>query len=149
MRNKYMYRSHISQRKFREILKCFEHDFTSQQTADFTGISRVTVGRLFVKFRKRISTLVDESPVEGEIELDESYFGPKRIRGKRGRGAGSKIPVFGIIKRGYKVFTKIVSNCSRDELMPIIKGQVLEGSDVYTDGWKVEACHHENGGWSG
>ena len=79
-----MYRSHISQRKFREILKCFEHDFTSQQTADFTGISRVTVGRLFVKFRKRISTLVDESPVEGEIELDESYFGPKRIRGNEG-----------------------------------------------------------------
>ena len=29
-----------------------------------------------------------------EIEVDESYFGAKRVRGKRGRGAGKKTPVF-------------------------------------------------------
>ncbi len=137
MKNKYVYHSHISERKFREIVRCFEHDFTSQETSDFVGISRVTVGKLYVKFRRRILALVDESPVDGEVELDESYFGPKRIRGKRGRGAGDKIPVFGIIKRGDKVFTRIVSNCSREELLPIIKGHVLEGSDIYIDGWKV------------
>ncbi len=104
------------------FLACFE----SQQTADFSNISRVTVGKLFNKFRRRILTLADESPVEGEVELDESYFGGKRIRGKRGRRADSKIPVFGIIKRGDKVFTKIVKNCSRNELIPITKGRVLE-----------------------
>mgnify|MGYP003769299289 CR=1 FL=1 len=86
---------------------------------------------------KTHSCLLDESPFVGEVELDESYFGPKRIRGKRGRGAGDKIPVFGIIKRGDKVFTRIVSNCSREELLPIIKGHVLEGSDIFTDGWKA------------
>ena len=156
MKNKYIHHSHISERKFREIVKCFEHDFTSQETAGFTGISRVTVGKLFIEFRKRILTLEDELPVEGEIELDESYFGPRRVRGKRGRGAGSKIPVFGIIKRGDKVFTKVVNNCSREELLPIIKGQVLEGSDIYTDGWRAydglildgykhyRIHHHEN-----
>ncbi len=64
--------------------------FTIRQTADFINISRVTVGKLFVKFRKRILTLIDESPVEGEIELDESYFGPKRIRSKRGREQAQK-----------------------------------------------------------
>lgn len=156
MKNKYIHHSHISETKFREIVKCFEHDFTAQETADFTGISRVTVGKLFVEFRKRIVTLEDELPVDGEIELDESYFGPRRVRGKRGRGAGSKIPVFGIIKRGDKVFTKVVNNCSREELLPIIKGQVLEGSDVYTDGWRAydglildgyrhfRIHHHEN-----
>ena len=31
----------------------------------------------------------------GEIEVDESYFGGRR-KGKRGRGAAEKIPVFGI-----------------------------------------------------
>lgn len=137
MKNKYIHHSHISERKFREIVKCLDHDFTSQETADFTGLSRVTVGKLFIEFRKRILVLEDESPVEGEVELDESYFGPRRVRGKRGRGAGSKIPVFGIIKRGDKVFTKVVSDCSREELLPIIKGKVLEGSDIYTDGWRA------------
>lgn len=156
MKNKYITHSHISEGKFREIVKCFEHDFTAQETSDFTGISRVTVGKLFIEFRKRIVTLEDELPVNGEIELDESYFGPRRVRGKRGRGAGSKIPVFGIIKRGDKVFTKVVNNCSREELLPIIKGKVLEGSDVYTDGWRAydglildgyrhfRIHHHEN-----
>jgi len=56
--------------------------------------------------------------------------------------AGSKIPVLSVIKRGDKVFTKIVKSYSRSELLPIIKGQVLEGSN---DGWKVGACPHENG----
>ena len=32
--------------------------------------------------------------MSGEIEVDESYFGAKRVRGKRGRGAGKKTSVF-------------------------------------------------------
>jgi len=78
----------------------------------------------------------EEAKFSGVVEVDESYFGPRRIRGKRGRGAAKKIPVFGILKRDGKVFTEIVKNCSKAELMPIIKGQVLEGSTVNSDGWK-------------
>ena len=48
----------------------------------------------------------------GEIKIDESYFGAKRIRGKRGRGASGKTPVFGLLKRNGKVYTQIVKNCS-------------------------------------
>ena len=39
----------------------------------------------------------------GVFELDESYFGAKRVRGKRGRGAAGKTPVFGLPKRDGKV----------------------------------------------
>lgn len=63
MKNKYINHSHISERKFRLIVKCFEHDFTSQETAYFTGISRVTVGKLYIEFRKRILFLEYESPL--------------------------------------------------------------------------------------
>ena len=41
-----------------------------------------------------------QSPFSGTLEADESYFGPKRVRGKRGRGAGGKTIVFGLLKRG-------------------------------------------------
>jgi transposase-like protein len=79
-----------------------------------------------------------ESGLEtGEFELDESYFGAKRLRGKRGRGAAGKTPVFGLLKRGGKVFGKVVPNCSKDALMPIIQGRILEGSTIHTDGWKA------------
>ena len=30
-----------------------------------------------------------------------------------------------------------VENCSKAELMPILQGRIVEGSDVYTDGWKA------------
>ena len=40
-------------------------------------------------------------------KLDESYFGAKRIRGKRGRGAAGKTPVFGLLKRDGKVLLKL------------------------------------------
>lgn len=71
----------------------------------------------------------------GEYEFDESYFGAKRIRGKRGRGAVGKTPVFGLLKRGEKVFVTIVPDCSKESLMPIIQGLILEQSTICTDGW--------------
>ena len=77
-------------------------------------------------------------PFPGEIELDESYFGAKRIQGKRGRGAAAgKTPVFGVLKRDANVYVEIVQNGSKDQLMPIIQGKILEGSTIYTDGWKA------------
>jgi len=45
--------------------------------------------------------------------------------------------VFGVLKRGDQVFLTVVRSCSKEELMPIIKGQILESSAIYTDGWKA------------
>jgi transposase len=56
--------------------------------------------------------------------MDESYFGPTRIRGKRGRGAGGKTIVFGIIKRNGSVFTEIVPDAKKRSLLPVIRGRV-------------------------
>jgi transposase len=64
------------------------------------------------------------TPFAGEIEVDESYFGGTR-KGKRGRGAAGKIPVFGLLKRGGKVYTKIISNAKASTLIPIIKERVV------------------------
>ena len=49
-------------------------------------------------------------------------------------GVAGKTPVFGLLKRGGRVFVKIVENCSKDALMPVIQGKILENSVVYTDG---------------
>ena len=60
----------------------------------------------------------------GEIEVDESYFGGRR-KGRRGRGAGGKIPVFGLLKRGGKVYTKVIPNASSATLMPIMERKIV------------------------
>lgn len=131
--------SKISVYKIKKILKLFCQDIPALKTAEILGPNKNTTDRYYGIFREKIllASLKEMEVVSGEVELDESYFGAKRVRGKRGRGAAGKIPVFGLLKRDGKVFVSIVKNCSKKELMPIIKGYVLEGSTVHTDGWKA------------
>jgi len=158
IKNRYVKKAHISEAKFREILKYFSLDLTAQHTALLTQLNRNTINKFFSKFRYRFFKLSHRSREQfsGEIEVDESYFGAKRIRGKRGRGAAGKTPVFGLLKRDGKVYVEIVLNCSKEHLMPIIQGKILEGSTIYSDGWKAydslllngydhyRIYHHEN-----
>ena len=139
MKNKYIKGTHFSERKIREILRLFCLDIEAIKTADLTGISRQSINKIYTLFRERIAEICEsESPFEnGEIELDESYFGARRVRGIRGRGAKGKIPVFGMLKRGDKVYTQVVKSVSASELMPIIKGKADKGSVLYTDGFKT------------
>jgi transposase len=74
-----------------------------------------------------------ESPfLEGDIEVDESYFGGVR-KGKRGRGAVGKTAVFGLLKRGGKVYSQVVGDTKAQTLLPIIRDRVKPDSIVYSD----------------
>lgn len=103
MKNKYFNRSHISEKKFRQILRLFCKDYTAFAVSDATGISRITINKLYALFRKRILLLIDSNLLDKEVEIDESYFGARRVRGKRGRGAKGKTPVVGLLKRKGRV----------------------------------------------
>lgn len=126
----------INARKFRLIVSCFCDDFTASITSKLAKINRHTVENYFNRFRRIIyRQSLSVRKFNGEVEIDESYFGPIRVRGKRGRGAGFKIPVVGLLKRNGKVYTKIVANCTKEELLPVIKGKIITGSTIYTDSW--------------
>ena len=95
--NKYYKHSHISEAKFRQLIKCFALDLNAYETSKMTNISHVSCKKIFHKLRIYIfNNLLENEITKGEFELDESYFGAKRIRGKRGRGAAGKTPVFGL-----------------------------------------------------
>lgn len=137
MKNKYVKRSRISEAKFRELLRHFSLDIPSQNIAILTNLNRNTVNRYILEIRKCIAEFCEqESPFHGEIEVDESYFGAKRIKGKRGRGAGSKTPVFGILQRQGKVYTEIVPDCAKSTLQAIIRGKVSPDSIIHSDSWR-------------
>ncbi|WP_316560225.1 IS1595 family transposase [Methanimicrococcus stummii] len=136
MKNKYIFRSKISEAKFRQIVKLFVLDLDATQISQITGVSRITINRYLMAIRERIAGFCEaESPFQGEIEVDESYFGPRRVKGKRGRGAGSKTIVFGMRKRNGKVYTEIVPDCSKSTLQSIIRGKVDLESVIYSDNW--------------
>jgi hypothetical protein len=115
MKNKYINLAKISEDKFRQLLKCFCEDLTATQTAVITNLNRNTVNRIYTEIRFRIflfqCNIAPIQPEKEEFEVDESYFGPTRIKGKRGRGAGLKTIVFGLYKRGGEVYTEIVPDC--------------------------------------
>lgn len=139
MKNKYIYRSRISEKKFREILDYFCLDIEATKISVLSGVSRITLNKLFKQIRILIAKECENiSKLQGEIEIDESYFGAKRIRGKRGRGAGEKTPVFGMLKRDGNVYTQVVTNCKAKTLIPIIREfSELQESTIYSDSWKA------------
>ena len=93
------------------------------KTAAITDLNRNTINAIFNGIREKIFLFCNANETfSGEIELDESYFGAKRVRGKRGRGAAGKTPVFGVFKRDGNVYVEIVKNYSKEQLMPIIQG---------------------------
>ena len=129
----------LSGHKIRKIIACFSEDINASSAAKILGLNRKTINLYYNHFRCLIlqQSLSDHARAFGVFELDESYFGAKRVRGKRGRGAAGKTPVFGLLKRDGKVLVSIVPNCSKEELLPIIQGKILEGSTIHTDGWKA------------
>lgn len=134
--NRYYRRVKISERKTRQIIKYFALDLTANKTARLTALTHQSVNQIYLKIRERIAEEAERaSPFSAcEIEVDESYFGARRVRGKRGRGAGSKTIVFGIYKRNGKVYTEVVPNAAKKTLQNIIRGKVSLDSVIHSDG---------------
>ena len=134
-KNKYVTNSHLSERKFRELLRLFCADVTALSAASLTGLNRNTVNRYYGLLRVRIAEICEaDSPFDGEVEADESYFGARRVRGVRGRGARGKTIVFGLLKRGGKVYTQIVPDVTRRTSTRVIEGKASKDSIMCTDG---------------
>lgn len=136
----------ISKTKLNKILGCFASDVSATQASKLVGVNRNTTNDWYNSFRKKIAEYQENEngSFHGEVELDESYFGGTRKklhakdRRKRGRGSENKVPVFGIKKRDDgKVYTQIIKNASKSELLPIIRKLVSKkNTTVYTDKWR-------------
>lgn len=123
--NRYYRCSKISEHKMRQIIRYFAHGLMASKTAELIDLTRRSVTVLFVRIRQRIAEECERaSPFAGEVEVDGSYFGARRVRGKRGRGASGKTIVFGIFKRNGSVYTEIVPDCKKGTLQKVIRGRV-------------------------
>ena len=128
-----MRKSRLSKQKQDRLIEHFVSGTTARCAADLIGVNRNTSAYYFHRLRLIIAVATeDQELLSGEVEVDESYFGGRR-KGKRGRGAAGKIPVFGILKRKNKVFTKMIPNAQSKTLMPIMQSKIKPDSIVYTD----------------
>ena len=133
-----MRKSRLSVYKQDRLLEHFVSGSTARTAAALVGVNKTTAAYFFHRLREIIVFEIERESHEvfdGEIEVDESYFGGRR-KGKRGRGAGGKIPVFGLLERGGRVYTQIIPDASSATLIPIIKRKVIPDSIVYSDCWR-------------
>ena len=123
-----------------EILYYFYIEVSARKTAKELNLDYRLVHRKFMHFRKRIAEYCNQEArkLNGELELDESYFGGRR-KGNRGRGANNKAIAFGILERKGKVHTIIVENVRAETLMEAIELKTKKGSVFYTDGFRSYA----------
>ena len=131
-------RCKLSKKLQLKLLEFFVAEVTARTSADLLGVQYNTAILFYHKIRLVIEYHLAQEAKElfdGGIELDESYFGGIR-KGKRGRGAGSKTAVFGLLKRNGKVYTVVVKDTKTDTLMPIITSKIKPDSIVYTDCYK-------------
>ena len=128
----------LSKKVQKRLLEFFVLEVTARSAADLLQIHPNSAALFYHKIRLVIEyhlNLEAKELFDGEIELDESYFGGIR-KGKRGRGAGGKTAVFGLLKRNGKVFVVVVKDTKTNTLMPIIASKIKPDSIVYTDCYK-------------
>ncbi len=132
----YERKSRITPRQQSKLIEHFVAGTTARAASEIIGVQANTAIRFFLRLRKLIASKLPSFQFSGEIEADESYFGGVR-KGKRGRGAGGKVAVFGLLKRGGKVYTAIIPNAKTETLLPIIEEKIEPDSIVYTDTFKA------------
>ncbi|MDX8400160.1 MAG: IS1595 family transposase [Gallionellaceae bacterium] len=96
------------------------------------GVTYKCAWRMGHEIRKHMAAVDGNEPLSGEVEVDETYVGGVR-KGKRGRGAGGKTIVMGMLQKDGDVMTKIVPNVRRNTLQPIIEDNVEQGTEIHTD----------------
>ncbi|AJI45359.1 IS1595 family transposase [Francisella tularensis] len=128
-----MRRSRLSSYKQEKLIELFIAGSTARTASELVSVNKTTASYYFHRLRLLIYQNSEHLEMfAGEIEVDESYFGGTR-KGKRGRGADGKVPVFGLLKRNGKVYTVIIPDAKSDTLLPIIIEKVKPDSIVYTD----------------
>jgi transposase len=131
-----MRKSRLSKHKQERLIEHFVSGSTARTAAKLVNVNKTTAAYYFHRLREIIAfETANETLLSGEFEVDESYFGGTR-KGKRGRGAAGKVPVFGILKRGGRVYTQVIPDAKSKTLMPIIREKIQPDSIVYSDCWR-------------
>lgn len=116
---------------------------SAKQIQRETGVTYKTAWRMCKQVRSMLGEDFDK--MNGEVEVDESYFGgeeknkhaSKRTANNQGRSTKTKTAVFGMVQRGGKLEVRKVANSKRKTIMPIVAENIEKGTQVYSDEFNV------------
>ena len=135
MATMYIRRSRLTPRRQGRLIGHFVAGSTARAAAGIVGVQANMSIRFFMRLHRLVAGGLPSCRLGGEAEAGESRFGGVR-KGGRGRGAAGKVAVFGLLKRGGKVWKGLQGDHSkrRDQTLPlIIHGKAEPDGIVCTD----------------
>jgi transposase len=105
------------------------------------GVTYKTAWRMFNKIRSELMNDLDDGPLNGEVEVDETAWGGKPRRKLR-RGsevalfAESKATVLGMVERGGRVRVRVIAGRRGEPLSGAVRANVNPEAILYTDDWR-------------
>ena len=115
------------------LRKIVEFDFNGKKVSLETGwLAKQADGAVLVRSG---GNAVLVTAVSSTRESTMGFF-PLTIEFSEKMYAAGKVPVFGILKRGGRVYTQIIPDAASKTLMPIIRDRVQPDSIVYSDCWR-------------
>ena len=135
------------------------HGVPAKELQRQLGVTYKTAWRMGHEIRKYMAQIDGDPPLDGHVEVDETYIGGRRKGGKRGRGAPGKTVVFGMVERDGDMITRVVQNVQRETLETHILEHVAHGSRISSDelasyaklarhGYKHGAVNHSADEWA-
>lgn len=125
------------------ILSNYKRGFSSCQLAKEIKTTQKTAWFVLHRLRDIFDLPRFKVMLENSVEVDETFIGgknrnrhkDKKVPHSQGRNWKDKIPVLGMIERGGNLIAQVVPNTKWETVNPIIRANVKEGSNVYTDEW--------------
>ncbi len=97
------------------------------------GVTYKTAWRMGHEIRKYMGKVDGDPPLEGHVEIDETYIGGRR----KGVGSGgwrqNKTIVVGIVERDGEAMTQVVPDTKKVTLEPVVFANIAPGTIVTTD----------------
>lgn len=133
-KNRRAKRSKISEAKFRELVKLFALDLEATQIAELANLNRNTVNRFLKAISERLAEHSEQqSPFAGEVEVDESFFGARHVKGEARAwrfGQDDRLRCLQAQRQGLH------RDRARLTLQAVIRGKVEPERVIYSDNWR-------------
>ncbi|MBV7533658.1 hypothetical protein [Chitinophaga sp. sic0106] len=135
MKNKYLKGAHLSERKFKEILRLFADDLTATQIANISGVSRVTINSYLKKLRNQIARYCEmlhpvSIPVAAMYDREDSRLDQDDdtlVAVQSDVDKAVRPVIFGIVKIADRLHTELLPDVSRSMIHSATRGRsVLE-----------------------
>jgi transposase len=152
-------KSHTSLQRWYYAMYLFSvtrHSVSGKELQRQFGCSYKTAWRMGHEIRKYMGVLDGNGPLDGHVEVDETYIGGKDKEGRRGRSKANKTIVFAMLDRETgEVISKVIPDATNKTIHPEIEKHITKGATVHTDefstyrrvaklGYKHEVVRHVN-----